>query len=190
MRNRVSGKLNERKKRMKRFPALLIVLAAIAMVTVMSAPAAAEHEYVGVDSCKMCHKKEKTGNQYGKWVESKHANAYATLASDKAKEIAGGNAQESADCLKCHVTAAGVDASLLGKKYKVEDGVGCESCHGAGKDYKKKKIMENQADAIAAGLIIPTEATCTACHNDGSPTFAGFDFEARKADIAHPNPGK
>ena len=179
---------------MKRFTAILTVLIAMAMMAVVSAPAAAEREYIGSGGCKMCHKKEKTGNQYGLWSESKHANAYETLASDKAKEIASGkgiaNAQEAAECLKCHVTASGVDASLLGKKYKVEDGVGCESCHGAGKDYKKKKIMENQADAVAAGLIIPSEATCTACHNDESPTFKDFDFEARKADIAHPNPSK
>jgi hypothetical protein len=175
---------------MKRFSVILAVLVAIAMLAVVSAPAAAEHEYIGSGGCKMCHKKEKTGNQYGLWSESKHAKAYETLASDKATEIAGGNAQEKAECLKCHTTAAGVDASLLGKKYKVEDGVGCESCHGAGKDYKKKKIMENQADAIAAGLVIPTEATCTVCHNEESPTFESFDYEARSAEIAHPNPSK
>ena len=77
---------------MKRFSVILAVLVAIAMVAVVSAPAAAEREYVGSDSCKMCHKKDKTGNQYGVWSESKHAKAYETLASDKAKEIAGGKA--------------------------------------------------------------------------------------------------
>ena len=38
----------------------------------------------------------------------------------------------------------GAAAELLGKKYDVAEGVGCESCHGAGADYKKKKIMEDR----------------------------------------------
>jgi hypothetical protein len=179
---------------MRRFPTFLAVFVAIALVAALSVPAAAENAYVGADSCKMCHKKDEKGNQYAKWQESKHANAYATLATDKAKEIADGkgiaNAQEAQECLKCHVTAAGVDASLLDKKYKVEDGVGCESCHGAGKAYKKKKVMEDRDAAVAAGLVIPTEATCTACHNEESPTYQAFDYAARSAEIAHPNPSK
>jgi len=179
---------------MKRFPVIITALIAIALVAVFSAPASAEHSYAGVDSCKMCHKKDEKGNQYGQWEASKHAQAYADLASDKAKEIADAkgiaNAQEAAECLKCHVTAYGVDASLLDKKYKVEDGVGCESCHGAGKDYKNMKVMKVRDDAVAAGLVIPTAETCTACHNEESPTYKPFDFEARKAEIAHPNPSK
>ena len=179
---------------MRVFSVVCAVFVAIALVSILSAPAVAEQAYVGVDSCKMCHKKDKTGNQYGQWQGSKHAGAYDTLASDKAKEVAGAkgiaNPQEAPECLKCHVTAYGVDASLLDKKYKVEDGVGCESCHGAGKGFKNMKIMKDRDAAIAAGLVIPTEETCKKCHNEESPTFKTFDFEARKAEIAHPNPGK
>jgi len=179
---------------MRRFPAFLALFVAFALVVVLSAPAAAENTYVGVDSCKMCHKKEDKGDQYGKWQATKHANAYATLASDAAKEIASGkgiaNAQEAPECLKCHVTAAGVDASMLDKKYKVEDGVGCESCHGAGSEYKNMKIMKDLEAAKAAGLLIPDEDTCKKCHNEESPTFKEFDFAARSAEIAHPNPSK
>jgi len=179
---------------MRRFSVLFTVFVAIAFVAVLSAPAAADHAYVGVDSCKMCHKKAEKGNQYGSWSESRHAQAYNDLASDKAKEVAGakgiGNPQEAPECLKCHVTAYGVDASLLGKKYKVEDGVGCESCHGPGKDFKNMKIMKDPEQAKANGLIIPTEDVCRKCHNEESPTFKPFDFEERKAEIAHPNPNK
>ncbi len=179
---------------MKRFSVLLTVFAAITLVAVLSGPAVAEHAYVGVDTCKMCHKKEDKGNQYGAWAESAHARAYETLASDKAKEFATArgvaNAQEAPECLKCHVTGYGADASLLGKKYKVEDGVGCESCHGAGKDYKSIKIMKDVEQAKANGLIIPTEETCTKCHNEESPAYKPFDFEAKHAVIAHPNPNK
>ena len=172
---------------------LLMSLAAVALFLLSTVSVADDHGYVGVSTCKMCHKKDATGNQYGKWLEGRHAKAYEVLASDEAKEAAvkagiEGNPQEAAECLSCHVTAAGVKAELLGKKYTVEDGVGCESCHGAGADYKKKSIMEDQAASIAAGMIVPTEETCTACHNEKSPTFAGFDFEEYSAKIAHPIP--
>jgi len=177
---------------MRLFSRTAAVAAAIVLAVAFSGAAAAEHMYVGVDSCKMCHKKEEKGNQYGSWQNSKHAHAYHMLASDKAKEIAAakgiGNPQESAECLKCHVTAYGVDASLLDKKYKVDDGVGCESCHGAGKDYKNIKIMKDPEQAKANGLIVPDKGVCEKCHNEESPTFKGFDFEARFAQIAHPNP--
>ena len=32
------------------------------------------------------------------------------------------------------------------------------------------------------------QTICTQCHNDESPTFAGFDFEERKEEIVHPIP--
>jgi len=46
---------------------------------------------------------------------------------------------------------------------------------------------------VAMGMWEPDkdEKICTACHNDRSPTWdaaKGFDFEARKKDIAHPIP--
>lgn len=177
---------------MKRFSVLLTVFAAIALVAVLSAPASAEHAYVGVDTCKMCHKKADTGDQYGVWSKTRHSQAYEVLASDKAKELASArgiaNPQEAPECLKCHVTAYGVDASLLGKKYKMEDGVGCESCHGPGKDYKKMKVMKDREQSIANGLIVPTEDVCKKCHNEESPFYKEFNFEERFAKIAHPIP--
>jgi hypothetical protein len=171
----------------------VLVLIALAFVASIAAPAMADNSYIGVDGCKMCHKKEKTGDQFGKWSEGPHSGAYEALATDAAKEAAvaagiEGNPQEAPECLQCHVTAAGVDAALLGTKYKVEDGVGCESCHGAGSEYKSMKIMKDREASTAAGLVIPTEETCTGCHNDKSPTFKGFDFAEYSAKIAHPNP--
>ena len=46
-----------------------------------------------------------------------------------------------------------VDKALLGEKFKIEDGVQCETCHGAGSNYKSLKVMKNEKDAIANGLI-------------------------------------
>ncbi len=153
-------------------------------------------EYVGAAKCKTCHRKPETGEQYPIWENSAHSKAYETLASDEAKVIAVekgiDNPQTAAQCLECHVTAYDADASLLGTKYSIEDGVGCESCHGPGGEYYKKKTMESitkgEIDGASVGLLVPDEATCTSCHNERSPNFDGFDFEARKAEIAHPIP--
>jgi len=50
------------------------------------------------------------------------------------------------------------------------------------------KVMKDHYAAVAAGLVVPTEETCTACHNDTSPTCKGFDFAEYSAKIAHPIP--
>jgi hypothetical protein len=82
----------------------------------------------------------------------------------------------------------------IGKKYKVEDGVGCESCHGPGGDYYKKKVMKaiysGKQDGKALGLIEPDEKTCKKCHNEESPSYKPFDFKKRVKEIAHPVPKK
>lgn len=155
---------------------------------------AQQRKYVGTGKCKMCHKKAADGNQYAVWKKSSHAKAYQTLAGDKAKaygkKLGIDNPQKSDKCLKCHVTAYNVDKKYLGKKYKVTDGVSCESCHGAGGDYYKKKTMTGIASkkikAASVGLNTPDEKTCKTCHNDESPAFKGFDFKKYYAKIKHP----
>ena len=153
---------------------------------------ATEHSYVGVSKCGMCHKAKAKGNQLAQWQESAHAQAYATLATDAAKAVAKkagvSDPQKSPKCLECHVTAYGVDKKLLGAKYSVEDGVGCESCHGPGSDYMKMSTMKDQEKAVAAGMVVPTEKTCVKCHNEKSPTYKKFVFKDRVAQVAHPRP--
>ena len=122
--------------------------------------------------------------------------AFETLASDEAKEIAKGkgidNPQTADECLQCHVTAFPVMADLANQKITMEEGVSCESCHGAGGDYYKKATMEaiaaGEEDGAKLGLVTPDEAVCTQCHNDKSPTFKAFDFEEMSKKIAHPRP--
>ena len=161
-------------------------------------------KYVGVKTCAMCHKKEETGNQNQKWLDSKHAKAFESLASDKAKEVAKklgiADPQQSGKCLMCHSTAYNWTEAVATDKIKPEDGVTCESCHGPGKDYKKKEIMENKDQAIAAGLVNPATKSCVLCHNDKNPTWnpeqyttkdgkkVGFDEEQAFEKIKHPDP--
>lgn len=154
---------------------------------------AEEHKYVGVKKCSMCHKSEAKGDQYGKWLSSKHAKAYETLCTPQAKETAekagvAGNPEQAPECLRCHVTAFGVDAGLLDEGFVKEDGVQCESCHGAGGDYKGLSVMKDREQAIAAGMVIPSEETCVKCHNPESPNYKEFNFEEYSQKIAHPRP--
>ncbi len=152
--------------------------------------------FVGNDKCKPCHMSPKKGAQYKSWTESKHAKAYETLATDKAKEFGARvgvtNPQEDAKCLKCHIDGYGVDAQFLGEKYNKAQGVGCESCHGAGGDYWTKEVMADitagKIDGATVGLVKPTEETCKRCHNEESPSFQAFNFEEMQKKITHPMP--
>lgn len=171
----------------------------LAAFPAFSAETASSHKYVGAKKCKSCHGKELIGDQHAEWEKSPHAKAYATLKGEKAVELAkkrgiAGPPHEAEECLKCHVTAYGAPAAAFAKRpLKATDGVQCESCHGPGNDYKKKKIMSDREKSIAKGMWEPgkDEKICTACHNDESPSWdpaKGFDYEESKKAIAHPIP--
>ena len=189
-----------------------------AIITILTLTAfifAQDFEYVGSAKCKMCHNKVEKGAQYTKWLEGPHAKAFETLKSDKSAQIAAdkgieGNAWEAPECLKCHTTGFGAvgyevkcDAfwnpaaedkagSKAVKRMEALKGVGCEACHGAGSKYKsskaKKAIVAGEITAASVGLLEVNEATCVTCHNEESPTYKPFDYEARNAEIAHPKP--
>jgi hypothetical protein len=173
-----------------------VLVAAFLVAGATQAPATeAAHKYIGADKCKMCHVSEAKGNQYGSWLKTSHAKAYETLAGEKALAIAkekglAKSPQETDACLKCHVTGWGQPATAFEATFKKEQGVSCESCHGPGSDYKGMEVMKDHAKSLAAGLILPTEKTCTGCHNSESPNFKSFDFKTMSAKIAHPNPAK
>jgi hypothetical protein len=154
--------------------------------------ALAAHDYVGAKMCSLCHKKPEQGEQFRIWQESAHAKAFQTLTTPAAKETAAkmgiDDPTTSGKCLKCHATAYGFTEEKVSQKPAVEEGVSCESCHGAGKDYAKKSVMENRDASLKAGLEIPDEATCLKCHNQENPNFKPFDFAERWEKIKHPVP--
>ena len=111
---------------------------------------------------------------------NQHSKAYATLTTQAANDIAKAKgittpAAEAPACLKCHAIVGDAKAD-------VKDGVQCESCHGAGADYKAMGVMKVKADAIAKGMMAfpdkaAIEAMCKNCHNEQSPTAKPFNFE-------------
>lgn len=169
-------------------------VAVLGMFTAGLTFAAGEAHYIGADKCaKMCHKAKTKGEQYGIWQKSKHAQAYADLATPAALETAKkagvtGDPQKADACLKCHVTGFSAAAALKDSTYSIKDGVYCEACHGAGSSYAKLSVMKDKKAAIAAGLIIPTESVCVKCHNKESPTYKEFIYADMAKKIAHPKP--
>ena len=161
-------------------------------------PAEGDHHFVGADKCKTCHKKELIGNQYGVWLDGPHHRAYLTLRGEAAQAVAAERGlavppHEADDCLRCHTTSHGVPPERMANVLVPADSVQCESCHGPGADYRKKKIMSDRDKSIAAGMWEPgnEEKVCLTCHNDESPTWdaaKGFDYAAAKKKIAHPIP--
>ena len=165
-----------------------------------------EHRYVGVRKCAGCHKKITLGNQRAVWQRGPHHAAMKTLESPvsiaiaKKLEIAG-PPSEAPQCLSCHVTAFGVPAEGFAYEIDKADGVQCESCHGPGRDYRKKSIMSDPELAAEKGLWDSDDpAICTRCHNSESPTFdpkrfrrpdgttSAFDFDLAREQILHPIP--
>jgi len=142
-----------------------------------------------------CHRGEKKGMVFEIWQKSNHALAYKTLEGADAAKIAKEKglkkpANESPECLKCHVPTTGVDKSLLTPSYDTKDGVQCETCHGPGSDYKSITVMKDRDKAIAAGLLIDKDdpKLCVKCHNADSPTYKKFVYKDFWAKIKHAVP--
>jgi hypothetical protein len=184
----------EREITMSRFT---IVALLAGLIFGLSSLMNAQNKYVGASQCKMCHNTEKQGKQFDIWSKSKHAQAYKTLLTKEA-EIATKKgfktkAVETPECLGCHTITA--DAKLLDKKFDVKDGVQCESCHGAGSEYKSMATMKDAKKAEKAGLMMFADekaatALCVTCHNEKSPTAKKFDYAKMWPQIEHMIPKK
>jgi hypothetical protein len=148
-------------------------------------------EYVGSDVCMKCHSDPEKGNQYISWARSRHGLAYWRLATDWSKLLARARPhyQDMTDpitedrCLLCHVTAAQDPGAILGKSYRIEEGVGCETCHGPGSLYMDPDVMTDRDKFLAAGGIVPEERTCTKCHRRPE----NFDYPEWVKKISHKN---
>ena len=133
--------------RARKLIVLAIAAIALSVVTVSAA------DYITAAKCKMCHKL-----QYTSWEGLAHAKAFDQLKDDE---------KGNAECLKCHATGGSADMP----------GVQCEACHGPGAEYKSMKVMKERDASVAAGLVIPDEATCKSCHEGAPHDQAAFNYD-------------
>ncbi|MFV0473555.1 MAG: multiheme c-type cytochrome [Pikeienuella sp.] len=108
-----------------------------------ASPVGAQDVHLGVKSCGSsgCHGQVASSsspvllNEYVTWQKyDSHATAYKVLLEPRSQRIARNlglpNAHEAKICLDCH--ADNVPEAQRGPQFVLEDGVGCEACHGAG----------------------------------------------------------
>ncbi len=151
-------------------------------------------QHIGTMGCAECHKGPEFGYQFSVWQRSAHAQAYASLATPRAYEIAEqmgvtGDPQRARECLQCHTTAYHDPAGGFEDTFHITEGVGCEACHGPGSDYWPEPIMQDPVAARSAGLRDVDRHTCLRCHDNphNDPDADPFDYVAALAAIAHPN---
>ena len=163
-------------------------------------------QFVGVAGCKSssCHggAGEKR-NQYLTWSQQDfHARSYAILTDARSARIADTlglpAAQESSRCTVCHSPFQSVAPARLMPAAHPDEGVSCESCHGAAEPWLRAHTRKdwNYAMRVTAGMrdlrsFYVRANTCVACHQnlDSDITKAGhpeLTFELDGQSVAEP----
>jgi hypothetical protein len=102
-----------------------------------------------------------------------HSRSFAVLASPRGAKIAAtlglGAATSAPACLGCHATNP--PPAQQGPRFRLADGVGCESCHGASSPWiaSHYAVRGTHADNVAHGLIALDRPSvragvCLDCH--------------------------
>lgn len=157
---------------------------AAAIVAVQTAPSSATPTVMGPGSCSSsnCHGNIKPlnssnvlQNEYITWSKhDRHSKAFLNLQNSDSKKIAQnlgiGDPTKEPLCLKCHATYPNQDMPKS-ERFRLEDGVSCEACHGAAEGYLKSHAVTgtSHAENVAHGLTdlsnIDTRSTlCLSCH--------------------------
>ncbi len=163
-------------------------------------------QFVGTAGCKSssCHggAGEKR-SQYFTWVQQDfHARAYAVLVDARSARMAETlslpAAQTSERCTVCHSPLQSVAPARLAKTARVDEGVSCESCHGAAGPWLRGHTRKDwsYATRVTAGMhdlrnFYVRANTCVACHQNLAPELlqAGHPeliFELDGQSVAEP----
>lgn len=194
----VDGIVRAVSQRVGRFlPAIALAagaLAALSLALSGSEPVQAQNSYTftGVASCagSTCHgRSEGNGaivrqDEIRTWqspsaVSGAHSRAYSVLQGRRGRQIVaslGYDAQQEAEnCYGCHTTFAPV--SQRGPKFQLDDGVGCESCHGASIGWLEShyEVQGSHRNNVANGLTPLDDPTararvCLDCHYGSTDT--------------------
>lgn len=164
--------------------------------TARAADAPASH--LGVASCAsgVCHGVAKPienesvlRNEYVTWSHfDPHSGAYRTLRNEDSRRMAArlgiADATREPLCLDCH--AENVAVTLRGPRFQLDDGVGCEACHGASERWiasHDDTPRVTHADNMTAGLVALERAdvragVCAKCHVGSADRMAGHALMA------------
>ena len=112
------------------------------------------NSYIGSQACQECHQKE-----FSQWSHSSHATAFNTLRTI--------GREYYPECVTCHVTGSGYESGYeIGNSERAHlADVGCETCHGPGKQHTYTPLKENIRGQVP-------EKVCMECHTpEHSPGF-------------------
>ena len=151
-------------------------------------PYQSAHQTLGTVTCasSLCHGSVKLWkdstvlqNEFLTWSRTdKHARAYNILLNERSKRIAANlglkqPAHEAKICLDCHAHV--VPEDRRGERFKITDGVTCESCHGPAQKWVKTHVepdngaVAQHAKNIEDGMYPTADAVsraklCMSCH--------------------------
>jgi hypothetical protein len=150
---------------------LIKILEAIEAETKGQATVVYSGDYVGSLRCFSCHQE-----QTKQWQQTKHAHAWNSLKAEKR--------MMDMECFACHSTGSLQEGGAIHPNQVLENNfqnVGCESCHGAGKEHVKGPSATNISKSVAVDV-------CTTCH-DGIQDNGQFDHEKYRPRIVHESSG-
>jgi|GEM_PF-1256842 len=121
--------------------------------------------FVGSAACQGCHPAAWT-----QWQTTGHSHSWDTLTAQKS--------DTNPSCFACHVTGAhhpDGPRTVAETDVRLRE-VGCESCHGAGRDHAANPTVSMVRD--------PGPALCMTCH-DGVNDEGRFDFGTYRPKVVH-----
>ena len=147
-----------------------------------------ERAHEGVSSCggSTCHGRQARGgpniwhDELKAWQDvgpaGAHSRAWKVLTQPRAQAIAKrlglGPAQNARECLGCHADQTATSPPAM--KFHVEDGVGCEACHGGSSDWiaSHYTVGATHEDNVAHGMTRLDDPgtrarVCLNCHFSG-----------------------
>ena len=182
-------------RRLSILPGLLLAACPLLAAADNDLPQLAAEAHLGVASCAsgVCHGSIKprgstavSQDEYVVWsLRDRHRIAYQTLLGEESKSIAAKlglpNAHEADLCLDCH--ADNVSTELRGERFQLEDGVGCEACHGGAERYISSHVEPaTPRPALVDAGLYPTDdpraraKLCLSCHLGTAEKIASHEI--------------
>lgn len=148
--------------------------------TLAALSASAQDQRLGVASCasSLCHGATRPlgehpirQDEYFIWQQQdRHSRAHRTLGNAASRKIGhalGIDPVNAPACLACHADPAAPTAR--GPRYLLDDGIGCESCHGAAQrwlpEHTRADITAEQKVALGMQPLWQAETRATLCRS-------------------------